>query len=332
MSVETLLADLDAARQVDRETAAARLTILGPRVVERLIALLDSPASPAARTAVLNTLAVIGDTRAVKPALHATSDANEDVAVAAVTAVRAFLGTVLGADVVDRLTATALDRSRSDAIRVATVAALGGLNPTILAPLRAALRDDPSEAVRRAAAIPPSTSSSQDRDPIEELEDADQDPEALRRLIPIVTATAPLTTLLAALERARERGVANGDAREAWMAVRGAAHVALARRGSRLAVYDLREAIEGARAPLPADFMAAVAAVGDQSCLEPLASAYRRAGPGGKTSRADARDAWWRDQLADAFRAIVRRQRLTRRHATLRKIERSLLDELWAGR
>jgi hypothetical protein len=29
---------------------------------------------------------------------------------------------------------------------------------------------------------------------------------------------------------------------------------------------------------------------------------------------------WWREHLADAFRAIVKRDDLTRRHPTLRKI------------
>ena len=310
----------------------ARLTILGSRAVEPLIGLLESPASSAARTAALNTLATIGDSRALKPVLLATSDAEEEVAVAAVATSRVFLRTSRGTETVDRLTAIALDRVRTDRVRIAAVAALGELLPTTLAPLLAALRDDPSEAVRSAAATPSQQPSSAAQDPLEELEGADRDPEALLRLLPAVAAQAPLTALLAILERARERGAPDTDARDAWMAVRGAAHIALARRGSRLAVYDLRESIEGARAPLPADFMAAVAAIGDQSCLEPLASAYARAGPAGKTSRAGAREAWWRDQLWDAFHAIVKRKRLTRRHAALRKIERGLLDELWSGR
>ena len=52
-------------------------------------------------------------------------------------------------------------------------------------------------------------------------------------------------------------------------------------------------------------------------------------------TRSRARKAiWWRDHLADVFRIIVRRERLTRRHAVVKKIEKrwgSALEDLWAG-
>jgi hypothetical protein len=77
-------------------------------------------------------------------------------------------------------------------------------------------------------------------------------------------------------------------------------------------VYDLRETIQEARGPLPVSFLAALHVVGDASCLEPLAAAYVRA-PG--------EDARWRHQLGEAFRAISRRDKVTRRHATVKRIE-----------
>jgi len=95
------------------------------------------------------------------------------------------------------------------------------------------------------------------------------------------------------------------------MGARAAAHVALADRGSRVALYDLRETIESAREPIPVEFFAAVTAIGDATCLEPMAVAYRR-----------AKDDWSRRHLADAFRAIVSREKMTRRHATAKKIEK----------
>jgi hypothetical protein len=64
--------------------------------------------------------------------------------------------------------------------------------------------------------------------------------------------------------------------------------------------------------------------VGDASCLEAIAGAHAR-----------ARDTWWRDHLADAFRTIAAREKITRRHAVIKKIERKWkdgLEELWAGR
>ena len=57
--------------------------------------------------------------------------------------------------------------------------------------------------------------------------------------------------------------------------------------------------------------------VGDQSCLEAIAGAWARADAPGR-SRHD----WWRRHLGDAFRAIVARERITRRHAVMKKIEK----------
>jgi hypothetical protein len=110
--------------------------------------------------------------------------------------------------------------------------------------------------------------------------------------------------------------------------VRAATHLALAQRGSRLALYDLRETIESARQPVAVEFLAAVTAIGDASCLESLAATYARQAASGP-------DDWWRRHLADAFRTIVSREKITRRHAVVKKIEKrwkTALDELWPGR
>jgi hypothetical protein len=95
------------------------------------------------------------------------------------------------------------------------------------------------------------------------------------------------------------------------MGARAATHLALAHRASRLALYDLRETIESSRERIPVEFFAAVTAIGDTSCLEPLATAYSR-----------ANDEWSRRQLADAFRAIVQREKVTRRHAAVKRLEK----------
>ena len=86
---------------------------------------------------------------------------------------------------------------------------------------------------------------------------------------------APLSTLHRLIERVRSKeGEGRKSRRKDWLAVRGALHLALARRGSRVALYDLRESIERAEEPLPADFLEAVALIGDASCLEPVATAF----------------------------------------------------------
>ncbi len=62
---------------------------------------------------------------------------------------------------------------------------------------------------------------------------------------------------------------------------------------------------------MPVGFLAAAAAIGDDACLEPLAAAW---------VNSSANDRWWRDHVAEAFRAIVAREHLTRRHPVLRRI------------
>ena len=94
-------------------------------------------------------------------------------------------------------------------------------------------------------------------------------------------------------------------------------HAALARRGSRVALYDLREAFDAAQEPLPLDFLTAVTTIGDASCLEPMARAWAAAAPTEK---------WWRDRLAEAATDIMHRTRLSGRSALMKRIRAK-----WAG-
>ena len=112
------------------------------------------------------------------------------------------------------------------------------------------------------------------------------------------------------LVRVREGSIEAGPKRDAWRAARGALHQALALRGSRLAIYDLRETLDETREPLPVSFLAALHVVGDESCVEPLARAFARTPD----------DPRWRHQLGAAFRAIASREKVTRRHAAFKRI------------
>jgi hypothetical protein len=147
--------------------------------------------------------------------------------------------------------------------------------------------------------------------------DLPDDPNVLRQAIVREGGRAPLPSLLRVIEAVRVReGQESPSRRGVWMATRAAAHLALANRGSRLALYDLRESLESAEARLPVEFLAALSAVGDASCVEAVAAAHAR-----------SRDGWWRAHLALAFRAIVTREGLTRRHGVIRKIVKR-----WGGR
>ena len=346
--IETLIADLGSDHAAAREAAVARLTLVGARAVDRLLLLLDSDASSVARAAALRVLEAIADPRALDPVLDGLDAADATVACAAASAARVFLRGPRGNVAVDRLTTAVMDTTRNEEVRVAALRALGDLERSTLAPLLDALQKDPSDAIKAATKLTAKV------DPVEVVTRAadrglPQDPDELGEALTRAGAGLPLPLLLRVIERVREREAAEPAARRAeWTRVRGRVHVALAARGSRIALYDLRESLEAATSttsisgPLPVEFLAALSTAGDASCLEAVAAAYARSrpstisqGPAGRKGTGGPGDnVWWRDHLADAFKTIVQRERLTRRHAIVKKIEKrwgSALEQLWAG-
>jgi len=280
---DALITQLSSDSAVTRESAIARLTVIGARAVDRLVEVTRAGASPTARAAALTALERIGDRRGLAAALPLLSDPDAGVALAAIALAGAFVRGRHGVAAVDRLTALAVDESRPASIRAAALDALKALGAATIKPLVERLSDDP--ALRFA------------------------EPAAMRTRI-AVAAKAPLTALLTIVEEIRERErAASRDERAQWLEVRGDAHALLARRGSTIALYDLRDAFEQATAPLPAGFVAAAAGVGNASCLEPIAAAYAR-----------AKDVYWKKALAGAFSAIMKRGRLTRRNVAIKKI------------
>jgi hypothetical protein len=326
--IESLVTDLSAASVVAREAAVARLTVIGARAVERLLALAGSSADAPARTAAWRALEAIGDARALEPALARLAEPRVDPGegAAAVAVARVFLRGRQSAAAVDRLTALALARGSAAPLRLAALRALRTLDAATVAPVLVSLADDPDEAIRAEA----STNAKrvrEDSDPLVAVTRAAEvalpdDASSLRRAIGQASAAVPLPLLLRIVERVREKeGAEPVSRRQQWTMARGTAHVALATRGSRMALYDLRESLEAAHAPLPVEFLSALSMVGDASCLESIAGAY-----------AKARNEWWREHLADAFRTIVKRERLTKRSPAVKKIEKRLpqaLKELW---
>ena len=312
--VARLLAELTSGDLRRRELAVARLAVIGPRAITPLLAVAgDAAREPAARAAAFETLEAIGDSRALPAATAALADASEDVALAAI----GVLGPIArGKDAratkaFDRLAALATSAGAPTARRLAALAALEGQAESLLKPLYEALAKDPASRVvarvtrRQAGAV----------EPLETLvaNGLPADPDVVAAVARDDGERAPLKTLTRAIEavRAREAGAADAATKARWTVVRGVLHQHLAARGSRLAVYDLREALGGATGPLPVGFLSAAAVVGDLGCLVPLARAWVDAPAG---------DRWWRDHLAEAFRAIVRREALPRRHPTLRQI------------
>lgn len=319
---ERLIACLRGPDEVAREAAVARLTLLGARAVAALLAVLEHEAAPGTRVAVLRVLEGIGDPRALDPArrLLASPDAPPAVALAAVAVLRRLLASPRAADAdraLDALVSVILDGASHEAVRLAALDALDDLPDGMRAALAPALARDPNPRIRARAAS--AARGAPRTDPAAAaLEEAavgrgPERPDELAALVRRTGREAPVATLhrLVVTLRTRE---ATRDAtdRDAWLAVRGVVHQALAERGSTVALYDLRETLAAAREPLPVSFLAALARIGDASCLEPVASAFARAQPG-------AHDRW-RAHLASVFRDIVRRAGLTRRHAAVRRV------------
>ena len=322
--IEVLLADLCGDDPVARETAEARLAVIGVRAIPHLIVAFDRAAPTGVRTAILKVLEATPDRRSAELGAEQleADHADPTVRAAAVALLGAYLESAESPRVLDTLTAFILDTERPDTLRLHALDVIERALPQVLAPLRARLAEDPSSAIRAWASASTSTGAPV-IDPRLAIESAaagePADPRFLRELLPSGSADAPLPTLHRLVEVARKQEARAGDAAErgAWLAVRGGVHLALARRASRVAVYDLREAIARAAEPLPEGFAEAAGLVGDGACLESIAELLARTPAAAGSPMRD-----WQDQLVEAGRAIVERERLTRRHAVVKKIVR----------
>jgi hypothetical protein len=314
--VQECIAELSAADGATRDSAIARLAVIGTRAVSSLADLVANKAAPpAAREGALRALEGIGGSRSIAAALAAISDPDPAIAVAAIAVARSQVTTSRGLPVVDRLTAVVFDRVRPAAVRLAAVRALSDLPPTTLQPMYTALQSDPVPEIA-AIATSGGIKSGAESAALETAPDLMADPSALRHRLAASPSALPLPALHTLLERIREReATTSGATRTEWTTARGAVHAALASRRSRVALYDLRETLEQTKEPLPVDFLAALEAIGDASCLEPIAEAYARASGG-------SGEAWWKRHLSDAFRAIAARERITRRNAVMKRIEK----------
>ena len=311
--IRQLIAALGGDDDVRREAAIARLTVIGARAVDGLRRAYADTSDRETRVAVLRALEPIGDRRTVAIARGAIAEGG-DLALAAAAALRVLLDSPhgpTGTDALDILVATALDPSAERRVRLA---ALQVMPAGVRARVAEALQADPDPGLKARAGDLPRDAAAADAVWQDALEGRLPDtPAALRDAAESRAAAAPLSALQRMIDavRSREAAVESAAKRAAWRTVRGALHQTLALRDSRVAVYDLRESLEDARGPLPTSFLAALHVVGDQSCLEPLAAAY---------ARTPAGNARWRVQLAAAFRAIARREKVTRRHAVVKRI------------
>jgi hypothetical protein len=294
--VDRLVSQLRDGSPVEREAAIARLRVIGARAIDRVIALLRSHAPAAAHAAALKAIEDVDDARAREIALEYLGAGTPAVAAAAVAVLRPWLGADTA--VLDSVTALALDTSKASAVRLAALDALSDLPRTTIQPVLQQVRgDDPSLAAKADGEAPLATLDH---------------PAGVRQWLALRGASAALSEIHDAIVhiRGRERDEPSATRRQEWLLARASAHQVLANRGSRVALYDLRDTFDAAPGPLPLDFLAAVASIGDSSCLEPLARAWA----------GSEREPWWRDRLVRAARAVMSRERLTGRHRAVRRV------------
>jgi hypothetical protein len=290
VEIRDLIAALGAEDAVARESAVARLTLVAPRALDALLRAYGA-ASPRARAGILRALEPAASPRTLPVARDALDKGDAEAQVAAIALLRALTASGRGAasrDALDALVAAALDDTRPALVRDAARDAA----------------DLPGRAVRAPVEEDVWTAALDGQLPAS--------PDALKNAVAAKRGSARLTDLQRLVDRvrARERREDDPARREQWRAVRGALHQALAGRNSRLALYDLRDSLlEPGR--LPVAFLAAIEEIGDASCVETLAAAYDASSRSG--------DTWWREHLASAFRAIVQREGLTRRHAAMKR-------------
>ncbi len=315
--IRQLIEALGGADDVRREAAVARLAVIGPRAVEHLLQ--QYPAATArGRAGMLRALEASGDARVLPLARQSLDDplSSPEIAGATIGVLRAFLGSNqrdVARDALDALLTVALDHAKPAELRTAAVDAMRDLPASVVEPMRQTLARDPNVLVRERVESPPE----QPGQPAMVWRDAVEgrlpsSPAMMKAAVAAFAGAARLIELQHVVDAIRLHEAHEADAlrRAEWRSVRGIVHQALAARGSRLALYDLRDSLlEPER--LPVTFLAAIEEIGDATCLEPLAAAYDASSRSG--------DAWWREHLAAAFRAIVRRDGLTRRHAAVKR-------------
>jgi hypothetical protein len=278
---------------VSREAAVARLAVIGARAVPHLIAAYEAANDRKARAAVLRALESLGDPRALPVARDGLSHGG-DLAIAAIAVLGGLFDSphgATGANALDSLITAALDERVERRVRLAASEILRARNVDV------------------RAKVPVEDGSAVWKDALDgHLPD---EPDVLRQALDARAASAPLSDLRHLIDRIRAHETASPAAADGWRALRGAIHQALALRGSRVALDDLRETLEGGTAPLPQTFLGAAQVLGDDSCLQAIAAAYAKA-PSGQ--------ARWRHQLGAAFTAIAARERITARHPVMKRI------------
>ena len=133
--VDRLIGDLRGADSIRRDAASARLRVIGAAAVERLGELVRADVGPSVRQTALATLDGIDDPHVVPIAIHALTDADLDVRLAAITTLRGWITRENGTRALESLSGVALDRTQPSEARLAALDALAELPASLVQPI-----------------------------------------------------------------------------------------------------------------------------------------------------------------------------------------------------
>jgi HEAT repeat protein len=357
--IKEWLRRLESPVPAERESAVARLTLLGPRTLPHLEEFLGE-AHAAGRLAALDLIERLGEARALPAVLGLTTSDDDQVARRALEVAagfpepqtaRALRAVLAGApstrraaaaqalgqlhrlglvDAVEPLLDLVLDAEEDEAIRLGALEALSSLDARALRPALLALGKDKSPVLVRAAALlggrrsagkiaEPSSSAEADVSTL------------LARLTSPRTSPAEVETVVAALVERRSPAllallgrrlteIGGGAPTRATAQAKARIHLALAALGSRIALHDLRELLKARPVHAALDLLTAAGRAGDASLVPALAALA-------------ADEPLLAEAAAPALRAIVEREKLRRTSrviANLRPEHQAALNALWA--
>lgn len=313
--IGALVGTLATADPVKRESAIARLAVIGPRAIDRLLTAYNTTTTDdETRVAILRVFEAVADPRAL-PIIRQALAQSPELAGAGVAVLRGLLDSgsnQTATEALDLLVALVADPRADRALRLAALDALREMPAGVHARLATALASDPDPVIRARTEAPGDERASAQVEWQEALATGvGRDPVALLAAARLHAHAAALGDLHKMIDemRERERESASAAQRASWRELRGHLHQVLAARGSTVALSDLRETFEDADAALPGTFVTALQAIGDDASLESIAATYARID-----------DQRLRVQLAAAWAAIVQREKITVRHTTMKRL------------
>ena len=203
--IRQLVAALGGDDEVRREAAIARLSIIGERAVDRLVAAYDQ-GKRETKVAVLRALEAAGDRRAVAVARRALGEGG-DVAIAGASALRGLLNAEhepTAADALDTLVAVALDARAERRVRLAAFEALRDVPGDVRTRVADALKADPDAGLQARAVEAPREAATAEAIWQDALEGRLPDtPADLRDVLQARGGTAPLGVLQKLIDAVR---------------------------------------------------------------------------------------------------------------------------------